>query len=81
MLWTGLCMAVGWPRVLCSLEDIDVEKTISADLDIAIVQLLMAQQSRMVVERFPGSLGCCNAEEHSASHMVLVKPPMKSGDW
>lgn len=70
-------------RVLCRLKDIDMEKKKknSAGFDIAIVQLLMVWQSRIVVERFPGSLGRINAEEHSASHMVLVKPPMKSGDW
>lgn len=74
-------MAVWCLRVLCSIKDTDVEKTMPVELSIAIVQLLMVWQSSIVTERFPGPLGCINAEEHSAPHMVLVKPSMKSGDW
>jgi len=74
-------MAVWCLRVIWSLEDINMEKNISADLGVAVVQRLTVHQSRIVAERFPGSLGCINEKEHGASHMVLVKPPMKSGDW
>lgn len=64
-------------RVLSGLEDIDMEKTISSDLGVAIVWLLTVWQGRIVPE-IPWII---NAQEHRASHMVLVKPPMKSGDW